>query len=60
MQFDPPPADLTSSEVVMKSNVQLLKSIHEGRPNTAMDAWKSVMSERAVRDVLAYVRTLAR
>ncbi len=60
MQFDPPPADLTSSEVVMKSNVQLLKSIHEGRPNTAMDAWKSVMSERAMHDVLAYVRTLAR
>jgi mono/diheme cytochrome c family protein len=37
-----------------------LKSIHEGRPNTAMDAWKSKLSDEAIRDVLAYVLTFPR
>jgi len=59
-QFDPPVADLTSSEVLLKPDSRLLKSIHEGRPNTAMDAWKSAMSEDAIRDVLAYVLTFPR
>ncbi|MGQ0667802.1 MAG: c-type cytochrome [Nitrospiraceae bacterium] len=59
-QFDPPVADLTSSEVLTKPDSRLLKSIHEGRPNTAMDAWKSAMSEEAIRDVLAYVLTFPR
>jgi mono/diheme cytochrome c family protein len=59
-QFDPPVADLTSSEVLMKPDSRLLKSIHEGRPNTAMDAWKSALSEKAIRDVLAYILTFPR
>ena len=59
-QFDPPVADLTSSEVLTKPDSRLLKSIHEGRPNTAMDAWKSKLSDEAVRDVLAYVLTFPR
>lgn len=59
-QFDPPVADLTSSEVLLKPDSRLLKSIHEGRPNSAMDAWKSAMSEEAIRDVLAYVLTFPR
>lgn len=58
--FDPPVADLTSSEVLMKPNSRLLRSIHEGRPNTAMDAWKSALSDEAVQDVLAYVLTFPR
>ena len=60
VQFDPPVADLTSSEVLMKPDSRLLKSIHEGRPNTAMDAWKSKLSDEAIRDVLAYVLTFPR
>lgn len=60
VQFDPPVADLTSSEVLMKPDSRLLKSIHEGRPNTAMDTWKRVMSEEATRDVLAYILTFPR
>lgn len=59
-QFDPPVADLTSSEVLLKPDSRLLKSIHEGRPNTAMDTWKRVMSEEATRDVLAYILTFPR
>ncbi len=59
-QFDPPVADLTSSEVLMKPDSRLLKSIHEGRPNTAMDAWKSALSDEAIHDVLAYILTFPR
>lgn len=59
-QFDPPVADLTSSEVLMKPDSRLLRSIHEGRTNTAMDAWKSTLSDAAIRDVLAYVLTFPR
>lgn len=60
VQFDPPVADLTSSEVLMKPDSRLLQSIHEGRPNTAMDTWKRVMSDEATRDVLAYILTFPR
>jgi mono/diheme cytochrome c family protein len=60
MQFDPPVADLTSSDVLQKPDSRLLKSIHEGRPNSAMDAWKSKLSDEAIRDVLAYVLTFPR
>ncbi|MBH0177264.1 MAG: cytochrome c [Nitrospira sp.] len=60
VQFDPAVADLTSSEVLMKPDSRLLKSIHEGRPNTAMDAWKSKLSDEAIRDVLAYALTFPR
>lgn len=59
-QFDPPVADLTSSEVLMKPDSRLLKSIHEGRVNTVMDAWKSTLSDEAIRDVLAYILTFPR
>lgn len=60
VRFDPPVADLTSSEVLAKPDSRLLKSIHEGRTNTAMDAWKSKLSDEAIRDVLAYVLTFPR
>ena len=59
-QFDPPVADLTSSDVLLKPDSRLLKSIHEGKPNTAMDAWKSKLSDEAIRDVLAYTLTFPR
>jgi cytochrome c oxidase cbb3-type subunit 3 len=60
VQVAPPVGDLTSSDVLLKSDSRLLKSIHEGRPNTAMDAWKSKLSDEAIRDVLAYVLTFPR
>jgi mono/diheme cytochrome c family protein len=59
-QFDPPVADLTSSDVLLKPDSRLLRSIHEGRPNTAMDTWKRILSEEATRDVLAYILTFPR
>ena len=58
--FDPPVADLTASEVLLKPDSRLLRSIHEGRTNTAMDAWKSTLSDEVMRDVLAYILTFPR
>ena len=59
-RLNPPPADLSSSSVLGKTDVQLMKTIHEGRPNTAMGAWKWALSEQESKDVLAYVRTFGR
>ncbi len=60
VRFDPPVADLTSNEVLLKPDSRLLKSIHKGRPNTAMDAWAARLSDEAIHDVLAYVLTFPR
>jgi len=57
MQFSPPAADLSSPQVQMKLDSRLYNSIHEGRANTAMGAWKYELNTKEVMDVLAYVRT---
>ncbi len=54
----PDPANLTSPSTRKRSDADLLKTIHEGKPN--MPAWTVHLSERQTRDVLAYVRTLAK
>ena len=54
----PPPADLGSSAVQNRLDGSLFKRIHEGKPNTAMGAWKHALSDDEIWDVLAYVRTL--
>lgn len=54
----PPPADLTSSVVQNRLDGTLFRRIHEGKPNTAMGAWKYSLSDEEIWDVLAYVRTL--
>ncbi|MDF2459075.1 MAG: hypothetical protein K0S79_1491 [Nitrospira sp.] len=57
MKFSPPAADLTSRQVQAKLDTGLYNSIHEGRANTAMGAWKHALSDQEIRDVVAYVRT---
>jgi mono/diheme cytochrome c family protein len=57
MKFTPPAADLTSREVQAKLDSGLYKSIHEGRANTAMGAWKYALSDDEIRDVISYVRS---
>lgn len=57
MKFNPPAADLTSQQVQKKLDTGLYTSIHEGRANTAMGAWKHALSDEEIRDVIAYVRT---
>jgi mono/diheme cytochrome c family protein len=54
----PDPANLTSPSTTKKSDADLLKTIHNGKPN--MPPWKVHLSENQSRDVLAYVRTLAK
>lgn len=54
----PPPADLSSPAVQNRLDGTLFKRIHEGKPNTAMGAWKHALSDEEIWDVLAYVRTL--
>lgn len=58
MKFTPPVADLTSPAVQGKLDARLCKSVHDGKPNAAMGAWREALSDDEIWDVLAYVRTL--
>ena len=51
-------ADLTSAATQRKLSMDLLKTIHDGRPEKVMPSWKWRLSEQQAKDVLAYVRTL--
>lgn len=52
------PANLTAPSTRKKSDAELLKTIHNGKPN--MPAWKGNLSESQSREVLIYVRTLGK
>ncbi len=58
MTFTPPVADLTAPAAQRKLDATLLKTIHDGRKNTAMGAWKFVLTDEEIRDVTAYIRVL--
>lgn len=58
MTFTPPVADLTAPSAQAKLDATLLKTIHDGRRDTAMGAWKFVLSEEEMREVTAYLRQL--
>jgi len=58
MKFTPPVADLTSPAIQGKLDARLFKSVHDGRQNTAMGAWRESLTDDEIWDVLAYVRTL--
>jgi mono/diheme cytochrome c family protein len=59
MKFTPPVADLTSMAIQEKLDARLFKSVHDGKPNTAMGAWREALTDDEIWDALAYVRTLA-
>jgi mono/diheme cytochrome c family protein len=59
MKFTPPVADLTSTVIQGKLDARLFKSMHDGRPNTAMGAWREALTDDEIWDALAYIRTLA-
>ena len=52
------PADLTSQRVRETVDTGLIKTIHDGRANTAMGTWRLVLSDEEIEDVVAYIRTL--
>lgn len=58
-QLDPKPADLTSAKTQQKADPDLLEVLKFGRPGTAMPAWMGQINEEEMRDVLAYIRSLA-
>lgn len=54
--MQPHPRDLTSPQAMSgMTRTRLRTVIHEGLPGTSMPAWKSVLSEQQVDDVIAYV-----
>lgn len=54
--MEPHPRDLTKSPVMdTMTRARLKNVIREGLPNTSMPAWKSVLSEQQIEDVIAYV-----
>ena len=53
-------ADLSSPTTQRKLTIDLLTTIHEGRPGKVMPAWGYRLSQEQSRDVLAYIRTLRR
>jgi len=53
----PSPADLTSLATKQQQDADLLKTIHEGKPN--MPPWQLRLSKKDGLDVLAYIRTLS-
>jgi mono/diheme cytochrome c family protein len=59
LKFTPPVADLTSPAVQGKLDARLFKSVHDGKPNTAMGAWREALTDDEIWDALAYIRTLA-
>jgi mono/diheme cytochrome c family protein len=54
----PPAADFTSAASKKKSEVDFKNVVENGKPGTAMGAWKSQLSQTQIGDVLAYVKAL--
>jgi cytochrome c oxidase cbb3-type subunit 3 len=54
--MEPHPRDLTKAPVMDSMTKTRLKNvIREGLPGTSMSAWKSVLSEQQIEDIIAYV-----
>lgn len=53
-------ADLSSPRTQRQLDLDLLATIHEGRPGKVMPSWEYRLSKEQSRDVLAYIRTLGR
>ena len=56
----PPAANYTSETTRLKTDAELLHTIQEGRPGTAMRSFKQWLSKQEMRDVLSYVRLLSK
>lgn len=56
--FEPPPADLKDPATQKKTDEELLDTIRNGHPNTAMGKWEYALSEEEMKEVLVYIRML--
>jgi len=58
--LNPPAPNFANPESQHKSDAELLKTIREGHPDSAMTAWKGTLSEQQFNDVLSYIRKISR
>ena len=58
--LSPRPGSLISAATSVKSDADLMAVITNGKPRTAMPAWKDQLTDEQRQDVLAYIRTLVR
>jgi mono/diheme cytochrome c family protein len=58
--LSPRPGSLVSAATSAKSDRDLLRTIQHGKPRTAMPAWKDILTEEEIGEVLQYVRSLVR
>jgi mono/diheme cytochrome c family protein len=56
----PPAADLTGLKVKDKPDAELFQTIQNGRPPSAMSAFKGQLSDQQIHDVVAYIRSLGK
>lgn len=56
--LSPRPGNLVSAATSAKSDRDLLRTIQNGKLRTAMPAWKDILTEEEMQDVLQYVRSL--
>ena len=54
----PTPANLAAPATKERSDQDLLRTIHEGKPN--MPSWKNRLSQKDSEDVLAFIRSVQR
>jgi mono/diheme cytochrome c family protein len=57
-KLKPPAGNFSSTESKKKPASELQEIIENGKPKTAMKAWKGKLNENEMQDVLAYVLTL--
>ena len=54
--LEPHPRDLTSSAIQKRSNSSLKHVIKEGLQGTSMPAWKEILDDRQIDDIIAYLK----
>ncbi len=67
-RLNPPPRDFTEGmykirttgfDDIVPNDADLVRTIRDGMPGTAMPGWGDVLSEQDMRDVVAYIKTFA-
>ena len=56
--MEPHARDLTNTEITMRQDQQLLRLIRNGLPNTSMPAWKHVLDDEQIINIIHYLKRL--
>jgi len=54
--MQPHARDLTNHEITKRQEQQLLQLIRNGLPNTSMPAWKHVLNDEQIKDIIRYLK----